>query len=449
MPRSSFSLPLKAANELSHDRTEEFPTEIITEIFIFVCGPGVLLPPPIHKYPWILGYVCSRWRQILWNTPAIWNKITIGYRGSKIPKVPVEGYCGRYMEKYTVDDILSYILLSTTYPISLNVTNDEYVRKAPHIVYKNLDRFSELSVVSGLGLSFREVSFIFDLPASAFTQLEKLSLSSLDVDERYVDYGTAPLQTAPSLRSVSYKMKHPTYIPSFLLLPWSIIEDITIDGMCIPPEIIWNILRSSPRLVSCLLNIDATIPIPGTPKLSLPHLPRFGLRTLSEFNWDFFLSHILAPSLKSVTLQSPFSPCTPLVSLVERSQCSVKNLSLSTNDGNVSIDPTDFGLLLDRVPSLVTFKSSWVAPPSTFTRIYQGVLPDLAELEVPVHPDGLRAFMKLIDWCIVDPAQRRLICFRVVWYCSPFEFSTEQDRFMEYSRMGDQRFKFISGTRSF
>lgn len=65
-------------------------SEILGKIFMYCCYrrppspwdcfPGnsdVELPPGKSGYPWTLGHVCSHWRDSLWNTPSIWNRIVI------------------------------------------------------------------------------------------------------------------------------------------------------------------------------------------------------------------------------------------------------------------------------------------------------------------------------------------------------------------------------------
>ncbi|KAG6807158.1 hypothetical protein H0H92_008595 [Tricholoma furcatifolium] len=57
------------------------PSELLARIFIFaVTGETYTIPPwggiP-NRLPWILGQVCSRWRQIVSAEPRLWNKVEL------------------------------------------------------------------------------------------------------------------------------------------------------------------------------------------------------------------------------------------------------------------------------------------------------------------------------------------------------------------------------------
>lgn len=59
----------------------KFPPEILSNIFL-ACSTRIRptdIPPKRCSYPWILGQVCSYWRQIVWGTPALWGHFFIGH----------------------------------------------------------------------------------------------------------------------------------------------------------------------------------------------------------------------------------------------------------------------------------------------------------------------------------------------------------------------------------
>lgn len=43
---------------------KKIPPEILADIFVHL-SPVELLLPPMYRYPWVLGYVCAYWREVL------------------------------------------------------------------------------------------------------------------------------------------------------------------------------------------------------------------------------------------------------------------------------------------------------------------------------------------------------------------------------------------------
>jgi hypothetical protein len=49
----------------------------MTDIFLYLTGGTVALPPRKDGCPWILGHGCTRWRHILWGSHSIWSDVII------------------------------------------------------------------------------------------------------------------------------------------------------------------------------------------------------------------------------------------------------------------------------------------------------------------------------------------------------------------------------------
>lgn len=171
------------SRDMLHDKTRDFPSEIMTEIFTLTCGDEVLIPPLDHGYPRTLGYVCSRWRQILWNSPSIWSKIKVGdgYGHVSAPAI--------HMQKYSAGDVLNYILSNISFFVSLTVSRGGWIMHVSTIILERFDRFVELSID---GLPQHMLISFLHLPQDKFTVLEKLSLSALHIDEPIPDDTTLP-----------------------------------------------------------------------------------------------------------------------------------------------------------------------------------------------------------------------------------------------------------------
>ncbi|KAF9462206.1 hypothetical protein BDZ94DRAFT_1298690 [Collybia nuda] len=386
-------------NGTLHDMTQDFPPEVMAKILTLICGMEVLIPTP-NSYPWIIGYVCSRWRQILWHTPEIWNKITIGYRSSSILTTPPK--------EYTVGDILKHILSNTTGPMSLVVT------EAGHMNYGNmwdiiLDNFGRFVDLSMDPVPQHTLTSIFNLPPSAFSRLESLLLFTTDFNGSFPELSTSPLQSAPNLRCVNYEIPSLNYVPSLLLLPWATIKVIDVKRMHIPPDVIFHIFRSSPSLESCRFLIDSTQEIPDTHGIILPFVEELVLFTQKSFDWNGFFRQITTPSLQCLILQSPHVPCLPVTSLILRSRCPMAKLDIfgQGSAGHHNGGDGDVESLLDNLPSLKRLIVPWSIPPSIFGKIYKGDFPKLALASFFVRPDRFGAFLDMMDLYIASPPKHR------------------------------------------
>ncbi|KAF9457612.1 hypothetical protein BDZ94DRAFT_1272691 [Collybia nuda] len=428
-------LPSRLVNHSLADKTQVIPPEIITEIFLLVCNERVFIPIPLHGYPWTLGHICSRWRQILWNSPSIWNTLTIGYRYPSVPINPAP--------RLFISNILEDILSKISGVISLFVL-DGYIGRVTSTVFENMDRFHELSVH---GISPEMLLSLFQLPAYSFVNLEELTLSST-IHERNLDFVASSLETAPKLRSVTLQIASQVYIPSFFKLPWSIMEHISVTTVPTPPLVIWSIFRTSPCLLSCYFNIDVKMDIPTTSNIIIPNLSMLDLETDDVFDWDSFFRPLVAPSLESLIITSPRVPCAMLASFIIRSNCALRELDLSEYDRKLhEVDKSDFGLLLDHLSSLTSLSLLQTLPPPIFFKINDGALLNLVKAEIFVHPDGFAAFLDVLDAYIVSPTR----CFNylhVVCFRGP-GFSEQKNRYLarygEYSTLSGLEVIILDG----
>jgi hypothetical protein len=286
------------------DRTQAHPSEILTEIFKNVCGGHVMLPPPDSGYPWILGHVCSRWWQILWNSPVIWNKIMFGNDHIK-HRPPVQPHSdGIYHHNYTTDKTFHYILLNVNTPISLTVSDAHaHFRYISTIILTHIDRFTKPS------LNYVPQNTLFSLlslPLTSFNLLEKLSLSLGYIHESIQEYTASPFENAPNLRNVTYKAPNPetrlAYFPLLFLLPCARIQSLYVNSIWVSPDIIWEILESSPSLLSCAFIINNVPVVSSTCKICAPALKVLKLEAEYVFDWETFLRPIVTPSLEDLDI---------------------------------------------------------------------------------------------------------------------------------------------------
>lgn len=62
----------------------ELPTEILLEIFL-IASPSVSITATAG-FPWKLGHVCGRWRDVVLSSPKLWSCIDLGFSDKEISK---------------------------------------------------------------------------------------------------------------------------------------------------------------------------------------------------------------------------------------------------------------------------------------------------------------------------------------------------------------------------
>ncbi|KAF9457030.1 hypothetical protein BDZ94DRAFT_1326566 [Collybia nuda] len=97
---------------------KRIPPEVLAEIFIY-CIPRYLRTINIpniglYPYPWVLGQVCSRWRQIAWKTPHLWSSFLISEDTAEGGKDPAA-------------HILNDILLKTTATFLIRINTQQLI----------------------------------------------------------------------------------------------------------------------------------------------------------------------------------------------------------------------------------------------------------------------------------------------------------------------------------
>lgn len=135
------------SNELALDKTQGQPSEVIAEILWHVYDGRAVLPPIKDGCTWTLGHVCSRWRQILWNSPSLWTDITVGLEISHYQA----GYGFEVWEK-NICETLNHILPNTNNTLSLTVLSGN-IRYVSDIILSPAGRFWKL-VLSDVSQQF-------------------------------------------------------------------------------------------------------------------------------------------------------------------------------------------------------------------------------------------------------------------------------------------------------
>lgn len=403
---------------------KKLPPETFTEIFMYFNTGYVKLPPKKaeYSYPWILGHICSRWRQILWSSPSLWDTIEIHHL-NEIDLTYLTAVWDNIIRQS-----LNYVLSNTTTPIDLTVSNDRAARISDILITHN-HRFRELTIGGAdAGVAFQ----LFDLPPTSLTNLEKLQISWVcDSHSAHLNRMRSALQTAPNLRSVSFVCTCPfiSQLPMDFL-PWPQLTELIVLSIEISPEIIYTAFQRCPSLQSCQFQIsnDPIILRAQPQPITLSTLEALNLGANYRFDWERFIHPLITPALGQLDIFAAVAPTTkPFLSLITRSNCALLSFTLKIK-GKYS-HGTDFEPFLQRMPSLTWLEVPWVMPATIIKRIQEGLLPQLETGIWKARPDGLSATLDLVDSLIPQISNHRRLSIYVSYSPGP-AFTEVQDRYL-------------------
>ncbi|KAF9459493.1 hypothetical protein BDZ94DRAFT_1324715 [Collybia nuda] len=369
----------------------KLPPELLSLIFKNCqtwWGTDVILPGS-HGFPWVIGQVCSLWRQVLWTIGDIWSGIRI--RSSLVLGV-----------QETLPSILHQLMTQFHGLVSLEVPVLE-IGVFTKLMAPCSGRLRSLR----LTLSFDLLGIFLNLPLNYLAALESLdvAIAKAPLVLPVMTRQTNALREAPHLDSFSisypYQIKRlgPIYSPSGLWLPWSQLTFLHCRGAHSIADV-HTVLSQCVALVECVVVVrpfhaeDTTdghrLPI------ALPHLRTFTFSPFSgDVDWAMFLEPFVLPSLDGLGCDN--WALEPFRALVSRSKCCLRELECFMEASFADpFDVNDLCGFLRMLPSLVLL--STIALPPVFDLISRGeLLPHIATLNCSVEIDGLDAFLDLME----------------------------------------------------
>lgn len=297
------------------------PHEIIGEIFTHVGNGKVSVPIHVDEFPWALGQVCSRWRQILHSTPGLWTSVEISHRRLN------EGW-PTWLKH--AEATLDAIILRRNGPISFTFPETYRNYKVPtlELVFPRLSHLKGLTIER---LFYEDFQKVMCLPPGSFPSLETLDfcIGGFRVAELPARYNTSLFKVAPNLRRVSIDFNdiHPIPAPA-ISLPLTQLISLCISQST--PDI-WNILEQSVSIVHLQITIHKK---PDFLRSEIIHknLKSLLITTVYEMDWDGFFGHLVLPSLRELRVTCSSGEWghtwTPeiIISLIKRSQCNIDTL---------------------------------------------------------------------------------------------------------------------------
>lgn len=353
--------------------------------------------------------------------------------------------------KYT-NDVLTYILTNKDGPKRLKVIHIHLQSSVFRTILDHTHQFVELS----LEISLHHLLSICDLPSDAFPVLEILSLRMMD-DYPYTNSVTldpertdptqthTPFSTAKHLREVSYLRSNPCYClphtPTLFLLPQSLVH---FSAEMIPIFVIqiFDFLITFPALETCEFRVKHALTAPIIQHiLHILHILHVHLKAISLYwesyelpdfvhmDWNSFFDQLTLPSLENLSVSSPITP-HPITSLILRSRCSLKHLTICEGYSS-HVDSTALNLLFDNLTSVTHYRATnWYYPLSAIRYIQNGALPSLVDGGFMAHPEGFGVFLDILDTNMaLIPSQRRPIREFYVWCVRGDGFDEMRNRY--------------------
>ncbi|KAJ7353202.1 hypothetical protein DFH08DRAFT_1077458 [Mycena albidolilacea] len=284
------------------------PSEIVSTIFLHFLPNFPAHPPPIGLLsPYLLCQICRQWRHIAFATPPLWSVISLSL--GKVRRLP-------HKLRYLTASLKRSGSCLISFKLESQIVDNS---KVAQIIIDYGARWEYLE------LSSQSLHF----PANVELRLPFVRGLKLG---GFVQGLTAISLVAPSLRQIALKSYH-DHNSSFL--PWSQLTVISVNQIQLDQYS--HLIHQLVNIIYCHLSIC------HRGKLSLRNATLSHLETLILDDWvlpDHTMSRILGcltlPALRRLQVRETFftgdDPVNPLVSLVARSGCNLRELSvLDTN----------------------------------------------------------------------------------------------------------------------
>lgn len=293
------------------------PPEIMAKIFVecaAIDGPTLHLPPRYPHSIWNMIQVCSKWRQIAFAEPLLWNQVSIS-TDTKIDTL-----------NHLIHDIFSNrggqgaINYHPPYVHSLGEWEDvaNYLFAYPSRLQKITLKFADFIPPS------------FNTPSTLFDNLESLVIHFKSSRRIFENMQIKAFSSARGLKQVSIRSDE-TNIKLFsswatcILLPWPQLTHITING--IPTSVLTRMLSCCVHLVCCKIGPQSNLlgEEPYQSPIRLQHIQSILFTSYSDYSAVQTVMNLLAvPALKSLAFALPGWeqwPQASVLKLIQRSRC--------------------------------------------------------------------------------------------------------------------------------
>ncbi|KIL56023.1 hypothetical protein M378DRAFT_28428 [Amanita muscaria Koide BX008] len=268
--------------------------ETIGCIFSILRDESVSIPHELHKAPpqITLSHVCSKWREIALQTPALWNDVKITRPDShywvQVATELLLNRAGRRGVNLALDmeDLIGTELGNTFYAIILPL----------HV--KNLHLTLSSSELEGLLLFLQDSD---DISAN-------IDEISLNITSHYNQVSNAPHWFLRKIRSMI--CSNSPFIRQHQHLPWTQMRYLNTCNIYLPASTVSNILWQSPLLEACKIKVklDEQVEVEPDDPAELPQLRIFHMIFRDgppRHLLDAFLQSFKCPNLMDLRIEIP------------------------------------------------------------------------------------------------------------------------------------------------
>ncbi|KAF8337163.1 hypothetical protein F5887DRAFT_1244620 [Amanita rubescens] len=378
--------------------------DILCEIFLLLCDQPIALhhlknKRHLHEFPWAVGQVCKHWRWVFLSYPALWSTLSFNDPALPCSLQPSSGYIAEMNRRAT-----TYLKRSAQRPLTLVV----------HIPNSMAESFS--TTIWGLLLSYSDRWKRADLEIKTsmvnglVRRIDKMPiLESLAIVvymsfnwKHEITFKNARYLTELTLNGVPatggsgvIKWEMGKWMFRF---PWAQLTKlrIDIDRLCFADrnelETFLLQLRNVEELRIAVFRISFDSDVPGAClSVCFPRLKR--LETTFSFSW--MLSCFETPLLQYLWVCGSFNNINHrheykenltslvLTSLVHRSSCHIRRLTLQNCEVEVAYDIMEVLVSVEELYVEEMLCTGIVNVPSLVQDIVDGVLSNLRVLQVP------------------------------------------------------------------
>ncbi|KAJ7353298.1 hypothetical protein DFH08DRAFT_934268 [Mycena albidolilacea] len=301
------------------------PNEIMSEIFIhFLPGFPNYLPPIGLLSPYLPCHICREWRDIVFATPALWTAILLSFH--KVQNFPQKvGYLNASL------GLSGSCLVSLK--METHLTDESKLARLAQTIIDNYSRWEYLEFPGTANFLPNPVKLLLPF-------LRGLRLG------RFLTGLTASPLSVPSLQRLDLSFYHDHYSPIFA---WSQLTVLAVGRVSLGAKAEAPGFQVPPAHVLCrpfVFGIAAFGPhaseapeiqkLPSLRNVTLPHLETFLLDdwVLDDPMPSGILDRLTLPALQRLQIKVIFfakedDPIVSLASLVTRSKCNLRELSVS------------------------------------------------------------------------------------------------------------------------
>ncbi|KAJ3516159.1 hypothetical protein NLJ89_g1295 [Agrocybe chaxingu] len=351
----------------------DLPTELLQEIFLHYAYS----PTKYHRWvtlPFVLGQICSSWRKVAVNLPALWDKL---------PCFKIKRVITRRMSYLAfVRELLRRSGESATLQVYIYAPFKEFkTHPLIDVLVTHSERFKTLTIEST-----STTMTAFKGAKGRLTNLQRLDLYfwSHSVIQPAEDMDV--FETAPKLKNVSLYGK----VPDAIALPWS---QLTVFREKYDGASAAKVLQHASGLqtLEIVKNNHHASPVPVPTTLSALKNVRIRIDDVSP-EADVFLSTLVAPAIDNLKIVYPESLVQHLTSsfttaaaqALDTGTLGITNHLRSLAFRTMSISPDELRAMLRLVPWLKELDMEVSDGDDAFLHVF--ILPDTAVASVPIEP---------------------------------------------------------------